>query len=156
MYRRAEAIDPTIAFASEGIARARRMIALHARIDAYLAKPERLYSAAVRTEVSQFLATLDNEATLGPRLAQERQRLETALKRASTRITVKLSSDNATEVTLYRVGRLGQFQNREIALTPGTYTLVGSRPGYKDVRVELTVSPESDSPSVFIACEDRV
>jgi tetratricopeptide (TPR) repeat protein len=156
LYRRAEAIDPTIAFASEGIARARRMIALHARIDAYLAKPERLYSAAVRTEVSQFLATLDNEATLGPRLAQERQRLETALKRASTRITVKLSSDNATEVTLYRVGRLGQFQNREIALTPGTYTLVGSRPGYKDVRVELTVSPESDSPSVFIACEDRV
>jgi tetratricopeptide (TPR) repeat protein len=155
-YRRAEAIDPTIAFASEGIARARRMIALHARVDAYLAKPERLYSAAVRTEASQFLATLDHEATIGPRLAEDRQRLETALKRASTRITVKLSSDNATEVTLYRVGRLGQFQNREIALTPGTYTLVGSRPGYKDVRVELIVSPESDSPSVFIACEDRV
>jgi len=155
-YRRAEAIDPTIAFAAEGIARARRMIALHARIDAYLGKPERLYSAAVRTEASQFLAVLDNEATMGPRLAQDRQRLETALKRASTRITVKLSSDNATEVTLYRVGRLGQFQNREIALTPGTYTLVGSRPGYKDVRVELIVSPESESPRVFIACKERV
>ncbi len=155
-YRRAEAIDPTIAFATEGIARARRMIALHARIDAYLARPERLYSAAVRTEASQFLASLDNEAAIGPRLAQDRQRLETALKRASTRITVKLSSDNATEVTLYRVGRLGQFQHREIALTPGTYTLVGSRPGYKDVRVELIVSPESDSPRVFIACKERV
>jgi tetratricopeptide (TPR) repeat protein len=155
-YRQAEAIDPTVAFVGEGIARANRKIALHARLEAYLAEPERLNSAAVRAEAGQFLAALDKEAPAGPRLAQQRQELAAILQRASTKITVRLSSDNATEVTLYRVGRLGQFQDREIALTPGTYTLVGSRPGYKDVRVKLIVSPDSDSPRVFIACKDRV
>ena len=155
-YRQAEAIDPTVAFVGEGIARASRMIARRARLDAYLAEPQRLTSASVRTEARQFLAALDKEPNAGPRLARDRQRLAAALERASTKITVRLSSDNATEVTLYRVGRLGQFQDREIALTPGTYTLVGSRPGYKDVRVELIVSPESDSPRVFIACKERV
>lgn len=69
---------------------------------------------------------------------------------------MRLTSDNATEVTLYRVGRLGRFQERAVTLTPGTYTLVGSRPGYRDVRVELVVAPDSEPPRIFIACEERV
>lgn len=155
-YRRAAAIDPAVDFAKEGIARSNRMIALHARIAAYLSEPERLYSSTVRDEALQFLSSLNNEPAAGQRLRQERQRLAAALDRATTKITVQLASDNATEVTLYRVGRLGRFHNRRITLTPGTYTLVGSRPGYKDVRVQLTVAPDSNAPQVFIACEERV
>jgi len=154
-YRRAAAIDPAVDFAREGVARCNRMIALHARVASYLAEPERLYSENVRGDANQFLASLGSEAA-GPRFKQERHRLEEALRRATTKITVQLASDNATEVTLYRVGRLGRFQNREIALTPGTYTLVGSRPGYKDVRVQLIVSPDSNAPRAFVACEERV
>lgn len=156
IYRRAEAIDPAVVFAREGIARSSRMIELHAQLAAYLAQPERLSSTAVQAEAQKFLASLDSETGTGPRLAQERQRLETALKRATTKVTVRLTSDNATEVTLYRVGRLGRFQNRDLELTPGTYTLVGSRPGYKDVRIELIVSPDSRTPRVFVACKEPV
>lgn len=156
IYRQAEAIDPAVDFAREGIARSTRMIALHARMASYLAEPERLYSAPVRAEAQEFLASLENEAAAGPGLARDRQRLKAALQRAITKITVRLESDNATEVTLYRVRRLGRFQDREVALTPGTYTLVGSRPGYKDVRVQLIVAPDSNPQRVFIACEERV
>jgi len=155
-YRRAAAIDPAVDYARQGAARAERMIRLHARIDGYLASPERLYSQRVREEAQRFLAALDREAAAGPRIAQERQRLEAALKRATTKVTVRLASDNATEVTLQRVGPLGRFQDREVALTPGTYTVVGSRPGYKDVRVEMTVDPDAPAQRVFVACEERV
>lgn len=155
-YQRAAAIEPGVDFARQGAARAERMIRLHARLDSYLASPERLYSPRVREEAQQFLASLDREAAAGPRISQERQRLDAALKRATTKVTVRLSSDNATEVTLQRVGPLGRFQDREVALTPGTYTLVGSRPGYKDVRVELTVDPDAPAQRVFVACEERV
>ena len=155
-YRRAEGIDPTIAFAKQGIARSSHMIALQTRLEGYLAEPQRLYSASVRHEARQFLVALDNETAGGPRLAQGKQRLETALKRATTKITVRLASDNATDVMLYRVGPLGRFQDREITLTPGTYTLVGSRPGYKDVRIELSVAPDADPPRIFIACKEPV
>jgi len=155
-YRQAEALEPSVVFAKEGVARASRMIALHARLEGYLAKPERLYAVAVRTEAAKLLALLDEETDAGPRLAQERQRLSEALRRATTQITVRVTSDNLTEVTLYRVGRLGHFQEREVKLTPGTYTLVGSRPGYKDVRIELIISPDSNPPSVFVACKEPV
>jgi len=155
-YQRAAAIDPMVDFAREGAARSGRMIALEARIEQYLSEPQRLYSPPVREEAGRFLASLDRETAGGQRLAKGKQRLEAALKRAATKITVRLKSDNATEVTLYRVGRLGRFEDRELTLTPGTYTLMGSRPGYKDVRRELVVAPDSAPPQVFIACEERV
>jgi tetratricopeptide (TPR) repeat protein len=155
-HQRAAAIDPAVDFARQGAARSERMIQLHARIDAYLASPDRLYSPRVREEAQQLLASIERETAAGPRLTQARERLAAALKRATTTITVRLASDNATEVTLFRVGPLGHFQDREIALTPGTYTLVGSRPGYKDVRVEVIVDPDSPAPRVFVACQERV
>jgi hypothetical protein len=155
-HQRAAAIDPTVDFAREGRARSERMIALHARLDGYLANPSRLASSRVRDEAQQFLASLQRENSGGPRLAQSKQRLASLLARAAATVTVVLASDNATEVTVHRVGPLGRFQSRELALSPGTYTLVGSRPGYKDVRVEVTVDPDSPPPRVFIACEERV
>jgi hypothetical protein len=132
------------------------MIALHARLDDYLANPSRLGAPRVRDEAQQFLASLERETAGGPRLAQSKQRLASVLARAAATVTVVLASDNATEVTVHRVGPLGRFQSRELALSPGTYTVVGSRPGYKDVRVEVTVDPDSPPPRVFIACEERV
>jgi len=46
-------------------------------------------------------------------------------------------SDNLTEVSVYRVGRLGRFTAQELLLRPGRYTVVGTREGYKDVRQEV-------------------
>lgn len=155
-YLRAAAIDPAIDFARQGAARSERMMQLHARIDAYLANPGRLQSPGVRDEAQQLLAALGREASHGARMLQAKQNLAAALKRATIQVTVRFASDNATEVTLYRVGPLGRFQERDIALTPGTYTLVGSRPGYKDVRLELKVDPDAPAPRVFVACEERV
>jgi len=155
-YLRAATLDPAVDFAKQGAARSERMLQLHVRIDSYLASPARLYSENVRDEAQQLLASLDRETVHGSRMLQAKQSLAAALKRATTKVTVRFTSDNATEVTLYRVGPLGRFQDREIALPPGTYTLVGSRPGYKDVRLELTVNPDAPVPRVVVACEERV
>lgn len=54
---------------------------------------------------------------------------------------VQLASDNLTDVQIYRVGRLGSFESRQIELLPGKYTAVGTRAGYRDVRREFTIIP---------------
>jgi hypothetical protein len=59
-------------------------------------------------------------------------------------------------VTVYRVGPLGQFKTRDVELLPGTYAVVGSRAGYKDVRIELTVDPDAPAPKAFVACKEPV
>ncbi len=155
-YRRAATVDPTLDFAKRGIERSERMAGLHAEFDALLADPKRLVSPRVREEARRVLASADSALADGPRLAQTRQRLEAALRRATTPIAVRLASDDATDVVVYRIGPLGRFQAREIELAPGTYTVVGSRSGYRDVRIELIVDPEAPAPRIFIACREPV
>jgi hypothetical protein len=65
-------------------------------------------------------------------------------------------SDNQTAVSIYKVGKLGQFDHREVELRPGTYVAVGARPGYRDVRLEFRVAPEIDMQPVVVRCEEPI
>jgi hypothetical protein len=71
-------------------------------------------------------------------------------------VAVQLESDGETEVTVYRVGRLGRFQTRQLELRPGSYTVVGSRRGYRDVRRELEVAPGQSPPPLRIVCQEAI
>jgi len=82
--------------------------------------------------------------------------LEALLQKANTPIAVTLRSDMETEVTLRKVARLGRFQQQELTLRPGTYTAVGTRNGYRDVRRTFIVSHDNAPPAVFIACTERI
>ena len=69
---------------------------------------------------------------------------------------VTLKSDGLTTVKIYHVGLLGQFTSQQLELRPGTYTVVGSRPGYRDVRQTLTVKPGPQQQALDIRCEETV
>ena len=90
------------------------------------------------------------------RLAAKIQALESLLIEADTPLTVTLRSDGLTNVLIYHIGQLGSFTSQELELTPGTYTVVGSRPGYRDVRQTFTVKPGSDQLALDIRCEETV
>ena len=70
-------------------------------------------------------------------------------------MAVRLTSDGATEVTLYRVGDQGRFTDRQLQLLPGRYIAVGARRGYRDVRVEFEVTP-GQPVTVAIRAEDAL
>ena len=67
-----------------------------------------------------------------------------------------IESDGVTEVAVYRVGKLGRFQSKELALRPGTYTVTGARAGYKDVRHSLSVKAGSNSLRLTISCNEKI
>jgi hypothetical protein len=71
-------------------------------------------------------------------------------------VRVALVSNSQTEVVVYKVGRVGVFDRREIELLPGTYTVVGTRVGFRDVRREFTVQPGKSAPTLDIRCEDPI
>ena len=75
--------------------------------------------------------------------AGELARLSEQLRQADTPVKVALASDNATEVQIYRIGKLGLFEHRDLELMPGRYTVVGTRQGYRDVRKELNLLPSA-------------
>ncbi|HKQ15663.1 MAG TPA: hypothetical protein VJT80_19655, partial [Steroidobacteraceae bacterium] len=92
----------------------------------------------------------------GPMLQKQLATLKDWIARADVPVSVALQSDNVTQVTIYRVGQLGTFAERSLELVPGSYTVVGTRPGYRDVRREINVRPGPAPEPVVIRCEDRI
>ena len=89
-------------------------------------------------------------------LAGQITQLERLITAAETPVRVALSSDNATDVTIYRIGRLGAFERKDMELLPGRYTIVGSRAGFRDVRREIVVRAGGMPDTVVIRCEEPI
>jgi tetratricopeptide (TPR) repeat protein len=156
LYEKALAVEPGAAFAREGLAQARERGQLHAQLDHYLAEPARLYSAEPLANARQVLAAAGEAPAGESRLAQKIAALTRHVSQASAPIPITLRSDGETEVVIYRVGPLGRFQEQRMELKPGTYTVVGSRAGYRDVRQVFTLRPGMAPPALFIRCEEPI
>jgi tetratricopeptide (TPR) repeat protein len=149
-------IDADLLFAQEGLIRARQRSALHAQLDEYIANPDSLSAPSTMSKATGLVVEVTRMPEVGPRLSDQRDQLSKLLKRAATPLTVQLVSDNVTDVSIYKVGKLGSFQTRQLDLRPGTYVAVGSRPGYRDVRLEFRVAPEIDLQPVVVRCEEAI
>ena len=149
-------IDPNLLFANEGLQQSRDRAALHARLDEYIENPDSLSDATTMGRATRLVVDITRMPEVGPRLSEQRDQLSRLLKRAATPLTVRLVSDNLTEVSIYKVGKLGSFESRQLDLRPGTYVAVGSRPGYRDVRLEFRVAPEIDMEPIVVRCEETI
>lgn len=155
-YRAVAELDATVAAAQEGIARVAPRSSLNEQLELYLTQPERLFSQPVRAAARDTLARAANIANPGPVLQKQLATLKDWITRADVPVAIALQSDNVTQVTIYRVGQLGTFAERSLELVPGSYTVVGTRPGYRDVRREINVRPGAAAEPVVIRCEDRI
>jgi serine/threonine protein kinase/tetratricopeptide (TPR) repeat protein len=149
-------VDPNLSFALDGLARSRRMGAIHKQLDDYIKDPDRLSIASVMQRATTLVVEVTRMPDIGPRLAGQRDDLARLLKRAATPIPVELVSDNMTSVSIYKVGTLGTFTNTRLELRPGPYVAVGVRSGYRDVRLEFRVAPEIDMQPVVVRCEEPI
>jgi tetratricopeptide (TPR) repeat protein len=149
-------IDPNLLFAQQGLAESRQMSALHAQLDEYIADPDKLSAPGTMRRATQLVVDITRMPEIGPRLGDQRDQLSRLLKRAATPLTVQIVSDNITDVSIYKVGKLGSFETKNLDLRPGTYVATGSRPGYRDVRLEFRVAPEIDLEPVVVRCEETI
>jgi len=155
-YEAALAVDPLVAFAIEGKERAASKAALQTALDFHLRNPARLSTESVAREAEVLLERARAIESPGPRQRAQIVDLERALVDARTTVTVELESDGKTELTVSRVGRLGMLTRRPLQLRPGTYVVVGSRPGYRDVRRQFTIAPRSPTQTVVVRCEETI
>jgi len=155
-YRDILALDDTVVYAQQGLARSEPRARLHEELELYLTQPERLFSPSVRTAARDALARAQQIPDAGPVLRSQLARLDEWIRRAEAPVEVALVSDNETKVTVFRVGELGAFERRSLELKPGRYTAVGTRAGYRDVRREFTVLPGEPPPPIVIRCEERI
>ncbi len=155
-YKQALALDNSLVQARIGHIRTQARADFDRKIVTILEDPQRLTSDAVYREAQHLYADARELQSPGPRLKQQQRELARQLQLAITPVTVQLQSDNVTDVTLYKIGHLGQFASREMTLKPGRYTAVGTRNGYRDVRREFTVSAEGSKQAIVIQCVEPI
>ena len=156
MYSVILAIDPESAPALDGRKRTETRAALNEKVEFHLANPGRLSTATVFDDAASCLEEALETVPSGPRLRGQIARLQILLEHVSTPVAVVLESDAQTEILVYRVGRLGTFTRRELNLKPGAYTVIGSRSGFRDVRLQLIVTPGTPPKPLVVLCTDSL
>ncbi len=156
LYDEVLARDPSLQFAQAGRERTAPRAELARRLQGVIERPERLATEAVRTETRQLLEAARAVTPTGPVIRSQVARIELLLPAYDKVVRVALESDNATDVTIQRVGTLGSFLRREIELKPGRYTLTGTREGFRDVRREITIAPGSDVQTISVSCVEPI
>jgi hypothetical protein len=141
------ATDETLMFAQTGLERAEVRAGLDAKLKHLIDNPTLLFGDTVLSDARKLLDDAAAVPEAGPRLTEQIAQLGRLVDLAATPISVQLQSDEITNVTLYRIGVLGVFASKQIELRPGTYTVVGSGTGYRDVPT-FTVRPGEDLPAI--------
>jgi len=149
-------IDPNISFAVQGKERALEHIRIAKRIQFFLQKPDVVESNSQLQNAILVIEEAQSLQPMGPQLSQRLDKLKALVDAARTPVKVMIESDNLTEVAVYKVGKLGRFITRELSLRPGSYTVVVSRDGYKDVRRKIIVKPRSKAVRVTVICKNKV
>ena len=94
-----------------------------------------------------------------PRVPYSRVRslsLKALIAAAARPVAVQFESDNLTTVTIYKVGNLGAFNSRTVELRPGSYVVVGTRDGYRDVRRNVRIDPAGSREPINVRCEEAI
>ena len=155
-YDKALAIDPHFGFAETGRKMAQQRFELDRQTQEIILRPDRLQESGPMQEAEMTLARLRGIEDPGPRLQTQINELSKLIRTASKPAEVILRSDNETSVVIYRIGRFGQFLEKKVSLLPGSYTVVGSRPGFRDVRKNLEVQAGDNPITIDIRCEEPI
>ncbi|NIB39827.1 tetratricopeptide repeat protein [Pseudomaricurvus alkylphenolicus] len=156
VYQKLQELDSSLVEARIGLLRSQARASLDENLQKLLDDPLRLADPVVLKRAGQMLQDARSVQPRGPRISEQTEQLAKILRSAQDPIAVLLRSNNLTQVTVYKVGTLGNFTEHALQLKPGRYTAVGSRSGYRDVREEFTVQPGGDSLTIVIQCEEKI
>jgi tetratricopeptide (TPR) repeat protein len=154
LYAEALALDPNLQFALSGRSAARAQQQADAALAAIIDDPDRLSSARAYADAEAALAAAEALEARGPQLQARVEQVRAVLETYARPVPVILRSDNRTRITVSSVGVLGAFEEKQLTLRPGAYTVVGSRDGCRDVRARIVVRP--DMAPVDIRCTETL
>ena len=148
--------DPSLAFAKRGKSQDEARAELSESLQRIIDHPDRLIFPSAKDEAVTLLQQAREQTSPGPALQAQVARVAQLLPQLDRPVLLNMISDNATQVTIPSIGVFGTFGRREIRLKPGTYTVVGTRYGYRAVHQEFTVEPGQQTVTITVSCSEPI
>ncbi len=156
LFKKALLIEPGSVTARDGLKSALKLSKLIEELKSIDRDPFLLGNPALKQRIKKLIGASISNPDCGPKTRNLISRVKTTIDLFDTPKEVHLYSDGKTDVIIYRVGRLGRFRSRLIKLRPGVYTVLGRRPGFRDERTELKVSPFEANTTLSLSCRQRI
>ncbi len=155
-YESVVALDPSLTFASSGLQNARKQLELNKQIDRFLEQPTLMQKDEEFAAAKTALIAASKHRKSAPRLKDKLATLSRLISVARIPIPVEITSDNRTDVTVYKIGDFGKIESMSLELIPGKYTIVGKRRGFRNVRHELVLLAGEPVPPISIRCTEKI
>ncbi|MCP4625363.1 MAG: hypothetical protein GY850_17855 [bacterium] len=149
-------IDKNVRFAAQGKERSLKQIRIKKRVNYFLENPDVLEFDIQLGNAVLLVHEVEEIEPKGPRLKAQLKKLTQLVEAAQTPVKIAIESDNLTDVAIYKVGKLGRFAVRELSMRPGTYTVVGARDGYKDVRQKIVIKSGQGPLRITVKCKVKI
>ena len=149
-------LDANIKDASESLKTVSQRISLASDLIFFTANADNLSDDDLLKKAKKILKQANAIKKKGPVLLRQIENLANVISIANIPMNISILSDEMTNITLYKVGQLGVFRNKEMTLRPGVYKAVGTRNGFRDVSLRFKVLSDQIDQSFRIECKERV
>jgi len=156
LYKSILNLDPNIGEIKESLARVNQRIELSNNLTYFISNKDKLSDDKFFTQAETILTQAQNVLNPGSILKEQINNMAQILKIAAIPIEVTIFSDNATEISIFKIGNLGVFERSVILLRPGVYRAAGKRKGYRDVQQDFKVSANKKDQSIRVECKERI
>ena len=156
LYGEALVSDPGVSFATEGRARSSARARLDAQLQGVLEDPAQALRAALRQMARVWLEQAAQQPAPNARLKRQALGVARLVAAAERPVRLVIQSDGETQLTVLRLKRLGGIAETTLDVLPGKVVVVGTRPGYRDVRREVDVLPDTTPAPLVVRCEERI
>jgi tetratricopeptide (TPR) repeat protein len=156
IYQSLLAQDPSLTDARVRLIPAKTRAELDARLEKAMEDPLKLAESNVYRRAVATLADARGIPNPGARLNSQIDSLDEMLRLAVSPVEVVFQSDSLTRVTLFRVAELGLFEQTSLQLKPGRYIAGGTRQGFRDVRIEFTITGKPLDAPIVVRCMEQI
>ncbi|MFT4713812.1 MAG: serine/threonine protein kinase [Candidatus Azotimanducaceae bacterium] len=156
-YKNALDQDSTLVFAKKGYQESLKRNNLDLALNRFINSPAVMSKDSELAKAKKLLVKAAREKNhRGPKLKKQINDLSLYVSYARIPVELDIQSDNKTDVTVYRIATLGKINQTRIELIPGSYTIVGTRKGYRDVHENLTLLGGRGIISVDVSCSEKI
>ncbi|MGI9322523.1 MAG: hypothetical protein ACR2PJ_02970, partial [Pseudomonadales bacterium] len=156
-YEAALTIDAALVFAADGLAYAQQRQQAEAGLIRFISDPTLLQDDDHLQDAKSALIAASQFSDKSASTQGYIDTLAKLVSAARVELPVVITSDGQTDVTVWKVGRLGKLNTHNLSLIPGRYTLVGKRQNYRDVRKDLILLPTTPTPkTINITCNEPI
>lgn len=155
-YTEAQKITSKIKSINQSVEKSQKRLTLDAKLAALITSEE-VFNTEERLSYGWDILEIGRKINpKGARLQKQLSQIEHALRQAVKLITLTISSDNKTNIEIYKLGRFGTFKTREFDLKPGKYTIRGTRRGYRDVLHIFKLKTGIVQKSLTVFCQEKI